>query len=146
MSLLQPEEALQKALQQLDDMFGGRKWLGGGGCTGKGDWDDHSRFGGDYVRGDEDIQGGSEQRVQASEFLTTKHNTLPSQSYVDGVVQDWTAEPYIRGGYGYPKQGFDKNTCAELAAAVEGRLFFAGEHTNVPLGMTTHAAIDSGER
>lgn len=118
-----PEEALQKALSQLDDMFRDREWLKCGGCTGKGDWEGQSP--------DQRTDGGA---------------PLPSKSYVGGLVHDWADEPFIRGGYCYPQLGFDENTHADAAAAIDGKLFFAGEHTNTPTGMTAHAAIDSGER
>lgn len=125
-SALSPEEALQKALTQLDDMFRGREWLKCGGCTGKGDWEDHPPD-----QGTDGVDGGA---------------PLPSTSYVGGLVHDWADEPFIRGGYCYPRLGFDENTHADAAAAVDGKLFFAGEHANAPTGMTAHAAIDSGER
>ena len=71
---------------------------------------------------------------------------LPSESYVGGLVHDWADEPFVRGGYCYPGLGFDEHTHGDAAAPVAGKLFFAGEHTNTPTGMTVHAALDSGER
>lgn len=139
-SALKPEEALKRALDQLDDMFRGRDWLKCGGCTGKGDWEGHQ------VPRDEpqDEAAGHEGRGRKDGFEAVA--ALPSASYVDGLVHDWADEPFIRGGYCYPKLGYDENTHAEAAAGVDGVLFFAGEHTNTPTGMTVHAAIDSGER
>lgn len=224
-SALKPEEAIKNALDQLDDMFRGRKWLEGGGCTGKGDWggaeeavepkhaDDpnhseterigrmdgggeaehdrdtrrpnlvHDRGngygqggsdGGDRPRlavGTKDVarkflkneeskhgreshqneeryevdgegHGGVQQRIEAGEEAK-----IPSTAFVGGLVHDWVKdEPFIRGGYSYPRLGFDENTHGDAASVVNGSLFFAGEHTNTPTGMTVHAAIDSGER
>lgn len=143
-SALEPEEALQRAVAQLDDMFGGREWLEGGGCTGVGEWDDGLARSAEYgLKGD---AFGTQPQPATDGFFPAGPNMLPSQSYVNGVVQDWTAEPFIRGGYCYPKAGFDEYTHADAASVVDGRLFFAGEHTNVSTGMTVHAALDAGER
>ncbi|CAM9469712.1 unnamed protein product [Pylaiella littoralis] len=213
-SALKPEEALKNALDQLDDMFRGRKWLKGGGCTGKGDWEEaevdvqpegndpnhsetegidptngqgdaehdedglnllHNRDigngqgGGDavdqprravgkkYPKNEKSKRGGEQQNEEQNEIdgeggtqrriPEGEGGTLPSTAYVGGLVHDWVKdEPFVRGGYSYPKLGFDENTHADAAASVNGSLFFAGEHTNTPTGMTVHAAIDSGER
>lgn len=219
-SALEPEEALKKALDQLDDMFRGRKWLKGGGCTGKGDWEEaggdaepndadpthreaegvgsidgdgegeHDKHGPNLVHDRENENGrevGDDARDQrrravgmkdvARKFPNNegpKHGEsqqneqryqvdgeggthmriqeggdakLPSTAYVGGLVHDWVKdEPFVRGGYSYPRFGFDDNTHADAAATVNGCLFFAGEHTNTPTGMTVHAAVDSGEK
>lgn len=204
-SALTPEEATKKALDQLDDMFRGRKWLEGGGCTGKGDWEEqeqeqqhvgdkteskerddlkpvqtqgvcwevadgnpegdellererdsvpetekrecdrnsrdtprpHDPAHGDKVDGD--MVGGAKAEGEGAE--------LPSAAYTGGLVHDWIKdEPFVRGGYSYPSFGFDDTTHSDAGSSVNGTLFFAGEHTNTPTGMTVHAAIDSGER
>lgn len=219
-SALKPEEALKKALAQLDDMFRGRKWLKGGGCTGKGDWevegsvepkesdpkhgeperidpldDDgeaehqklrkdgpnlHGRENENGERGGGDARDQPQRAIGAGDIVKNmpendgpKHGEarndpryevggeggtrrrgeegeaeeLPSAAYIGGLVHDWVKdEPFVRGGYSYPRFGFDENTHADAAAPVNGSLFFAGEHTNTPTGMTVHAAIDSGER
>lgn len=219
-SALKPEEALKKALDQLDDMFRGRKWLKGGGCTGKGDWEEaggnaepketdpnreeaegvgstdgdgeaeHDNHGPNLAHDRENgngQEGGDDARDEARRAVETKDVTakfpnieepkhgeaqqneqryhevdgeggtqmriqegqeakLPSTAYVGGLVHDWVKdEPFVRGGYSYPRFGFDENTHADAAASVNGCLFFAGEHTNTPTGMTVHAAVDSGE-
>eukprot|EP00752_Nemacystus_decipiens_P010662 g9494.t1 len=194
-SALEPEDAKRKALEQLDDMFRGRKWLKDGGCTGKGDWegqeqaenrvgskvgDDpkHSRTTGLCLETDDGNPGPDELRDNSlpdaekrrhERNLTDERRPhepdhgdgdrpdgaqqegeaalLPSTAYTGGLVHDWVRdEPFVRGGYSYPSFGFDENTHADAAASVNGCLFFAGEHTNTPTGMTVHAAIDSGER
>lgn len=200
-SALGPEEAKKKALEQLDDMFRGRKWLDGGkgGCTGKGDWerqvggnteskegDDglkrgrqteglrrgpacgnpghgglrdacsvpetekrgHERNPRDEPRPHEPAHGGGGDRVDGDGAEEEGQAAeLPSSAYTGGLVHDWVRdEPFVRGGYSYPSFGFDESTHADAAASIKGSLFFAGEHTNTPTGMTVHAAIDSGER
>ncbi|CAM9221628.1 unnamed protein product [Ectocarpus sp. 4 AP-2014] len=141
---VKPEEALKKALDQLDDMFKGRKWLEGGGCTGKGDWEEavegNTGIAPEHCESHRETSGS---RRQGEGTLAE----LPSSAYVGGLVHDWVKdEPFVRGGYCYPRIGFDETTHAHLAASVNGTLFFAGEHTNTPTGMTVHAAIDSGDR
>lgn len=191
-SALKPDVALQKALDQLDDMFRGRKWLKGGGCTGKGDWEE--RVGENVAQEEREhlergqsegfcpkIDSGDpeyekrrdrglkteEQEHEATreEYMQHERATgaggagvggaqdeggaaeLPSTAYTGGLVHDWVRdEPFVRGGYSYPRCGFDEKTHADAGASVNGSLFFAGEHTNTPTGMTVHAAIDSGER
>lgn len=226
-SALTHEQALKRALDQLDDMFRDREWLPGGRCTGKGDWetsdgsvtlkenmssggrvahadqpDDHNgtqdkpsrdgptrggeaqdETGGKILGGNSDkgcsrepglvepcaaarAHGGmkkdsengvahcresqyeaADERGVSWKAYEGKAVELPSKAYIGGLVHDWVRdEPFVRGGYCYPKVGFDENTHADAAASVGGRLFFAGEHTNMPTGMTVHAAIDSGER
>ncbi|CAM9165004.1 unnamed protein product, partial [Ascophyllum nodosum] len=83
---------------------------------------------------------------RALQQLDDMFRALPSSSFVDGLVHDWADEPFVRGGYSYPRVDFDENTNADAAAVVGGILFFAGEHTNIPSGMTAHAAVDSGKR
>ena len=62
------------------------------------------------------------------------------------MVVDWAGDPYARGAYSYiPVGGLDAP--AELAAPVEGRLFFAGEATDTAGDPgTVHGALRSGER
>jgi len=47
------------------------------------------------------------------------------------VIQDWTKEPYIRGGAAYLKPGGTQQDRATLGTALSGRVFFAGEATDV---------------
>ncbi|CAM9102885.1 unnamed protein product [Ectocarpus fasciculatus] len=141
---IKPEEALKKALDQLDDMFRGRKWLEGGGCTGKGDWEEAAE--GNTDTAPEHCEASEKGCVRGRQGEGTLAE-LPSSAYVEGLVHDWVKdEPFVRGGYCYPRIGFDETTHAHLAASVNGTLFFAGEHTNTPTGTTVHAAIDSGDR
>ena len=141
-SALKPEEALKRALQQLDDMFRGREWLqGANGCTGKGDWEDQTTA--DKLQPQKEAVMSMDKTSNMPNF---ESSALPSSSFVDGLVHDWADEPFVRGGYSYPRVDFDENTPADAAAVVGGVLFFAGEHTNTPTGMTAHAAVDSGKR
>ena len=61
-------------------------------------------------------------------------------------THDWQADPFARGSYAYlPVGGLEAQ--GELARAVEGTLFFAGEATNSDghIG-TVHGAIATGRR
>jgi monoamine oxidase len=64
----------------------------------------------------------------------------------DARVFDWAADPYTRGAYSWiPVGGLDAP--AALAAPLGGRLFFAGEATDmVGDPGTVHGAMTTGER
>jgi monoamine oxidase len=66
-----------------------------------------------------------------------------SQFYVKGLVQDWTAEPYIQGAYsGLQLMDFNADS---LTSPVDNKVFFAGEAIS-PSGMrrvAVHAAVES---
>jgi len=65
---------------------------------------------------------------------------------IQGVVQDWGKEPYIKGAYSYPKIG--SSLSGEiLGLPLEDRIFFAGEATaqNSDFG-TVQGAFTSSER
>ena len=67
-------------------------------------------------------------------------------SRLDAVyVHDWQRDPFSRGAYSYVGVG-GGNARAELAAAVDDTLFFAGEATNVEEPATVNGALQSGER
>jgi chitodextrinase len=73
-----------------------------------------------------------------------------SGAYVEGVVQNWTAEPYVLGSYSYPAPGTRPNsgpTMREvLAEPVGTTLYFAGEATHNLRAATVPGALQSGER
>lgn len=142
-------------------MFRGRDWLECGGCTGKGDWENHQQSrqqctspkcekstsaSANPDQTDTAGKQGQELTHESKMNDVVVASTAIPESYVGGLVHDWGSEPFVRGGYCYPKLEFDENTHADAAFALGDRLFFAGEHTNTPMGMSVHAAIDSGER
>lgn len=73
---------------------------------------------------------------------------------IDGVentiiyaVQDWTKEPFIKGGQSYPLVGGTNNDRIALAAPVGENLYFAGEATDVTGEFgTISGALNSGRR
>ncbi|KUF97348.1 hypothetical protein AM588_10011667 [Phytophthora nicotianae] len=67
--------------------------------------------------------------------------------FVKGTYKDWGDEPWIRGGYAYPRVGQSDTASYDLAAPVDGRIFFAGEATAFEQpGMSVHSAVDTGTR
>lgn len=75
---------------------------------------------------------------------------VPSQAYLDGVVQDWTAEPHVRGSYSYPMQrtytSVESSKRKDLRISVEDKVFFAGEATNHHNPSTVPGAVQEGQR
>ena len=76
---------------------------------------------------------------------------LDSTNFIDQgiiyVVQDWTKEPYIKGGQSYPLVGGTNNDRVTLAEPVGENLYFAGEATDVTGEFgTVSGALKSGRR
>jgi len=63
------------------------------------------------------------------------------------IIQDWSKEPYIRGGYAYPKPNATQADRSIISQPVNNTLFFAGEVTDT-LGDagTLNGALNSAER
>jgi monoamine oxidase len=63
------------------------------------------------------------------------------------VIQDWTKDPYIRGGISYVKPGGSYEDRLVLAEPVQNKLFFAGEATDASGDSgTINGALSSAER
>lgn len=72
---------------------------------------------------------------------------VASESFADAYVADWTAEPFVRGLYSFPLAQTELRHREALAAPLGGRLFFAGEATDLAgHSGTVHGAIESGRR
>ena len=73
-----------------------------------------------------------------------------SAGIIEGVVQNWTAEPYVLGSYSYPAPGtrpISGSTKRQiLAQPVGSTLYFAGEATHNTAPSTVPGALQSGER
>ena len=63
------------------------------------------------------------------------------------IIQDWSLEPFIKGGSAYLKAGGTNQDRVNLGAPINDKLFFAGEATDVngEFG-TINGALLSGER
>jgi monoamine oxidase len=87
---------------------------------------------------------------QALSDLDEAFGGAASAGFVEGVVQNWTAEPYILGSYSFPAPGtrpISGSTEREvLAQPVGTTLYFAGEATHNTAASTVPGALQSGER
>jgi monoamine oxidase len=62
------------------------------------------------------------------------------------ILADWSRQPFIQTGYSSPRVGQVFTIGKELNEPFEGRLFFAGEHTQMDHFGYMEGAIRSGER
>jgi monoamine oxidase len=87
---------------------------------------------------------------QALANLDVAFGGSASTAFIEGVVQDWTAQPYIRGSYSYPAPGTRPlaglTMRQALAEAVGPTLYFAGEATHNTAASTVPGAMQAGER
>ncbi len=87
---------------------------------------------------------------QALVDLDAAFGGTASAANIDGVVQNWTAEPYVLGSYSYPAlntRPISGTTEREvLAQPVGTTLYFAGEATHNTMTSTVPGAMQSGER
>jgi monoamine oxidase len=87
---------------------------------------------------------------QALTDLDAAFGGTASTAFIEGVVQDWNAEPYVLGSYSYPAPGTRPvigPTLREILAQPEGvALYFAGEATHNTAASTVPGALQSGER
>lgn len=63
--------------------------------------------------------------------------------FVSGKLVDWCADPYSQMGYSYTPVG-GTGLRAQLAQAIDDRLYFAGEAASVLRPATVHGAIATG--
>jgi len=69
-----------------------------------------------------------------------------SAAYTGRAYEDhWVLDPFVLGAYSYPRVGQAVSFC-ELAAAPEGRVHFAGEHTSREQQGFLDGAVASGQR
>jgi monoamine oxidase len=74
-----------------------------------------------------------------------------STAELDGLLEsativDWASDPFARGAYAYELAGAPDSVATDLAAPVDGRLFFAGEATSVEGAGTVDGALATGAR
>lgn len=70
-----------------------------------------------------------------------------SEDNIISVIQDWTQEPFIKGGQSYSKPGGTNADREALAVPINDVLFFAGEATDTTGQFgTVSGAIESGKR
>lgn len=90
---------------------------------------------------------GLKKHKLATEALKTVEAVFGNQrsELASAYVQDWAADRCSRGGYSYVLVGGD-GAREELAAPIDGTLFFAGEATDEEEAGTVAGALRSGER
>jgi monoamine oxidase len=72
---------------------------------------------------------------------------VASVNFIEGIVKNWTKEPYIRGVYSFPNVGSLNSNRSIIAQSVNNKLFFAGEATNANGNFgTIHGAVETAER
>lgn len=107
-------------------------------------------FPGGYV-GKSQLTGaahGSAPAVDLSWFLGEIEPVYPgtSAAYAGRAYEDhWALDPWVLGAYSYYKVG-QAAEYGELAAATEGRIHFAGEHTATRYQGFLEGAVITGER
>lgn len=74
-----------------------------------------------------------------------------SAEYIEGVVMNWSAHPYVRGSYSFPAPGTYPSIAGTsmrdlLAAPVGDTLHFAGEATSRSAMSTVVGALQTGDR
>ena len=70
-------------------------------------------------------------------------------NYLDAMVQDWTAQPYVQGSYSYPMPrtyAGPRSMRQQLAVPVADKIFFAGEGTNHQNPACVPGALQEGAR
>jgi len=68
-----------------------------------------------------------------------------SKFFLEYRIQDWSKEPFIKGGYSHPAMTANKKIRETLAAPIQNRVFWAGEATHPKAYMTMHGAIETGD-
>lgn len=61
------------------------------------------------------------------------------------LIQDWSKEPFVKGGYSHPALTSSQQIREDLAQSINNRVFWAGEATHPRAYMTMHGAIETGE-
>ncbi len=88
---------------------------------------------------------GSEAEIMAKVMgdLDTIFEGKASQHYVQHVVQNWRAEPYVQGSYGITYTGSRDEIVSALNAPLDNKVFFAGEVHSVDNWSTVPGAAES---
>jgi monoamine oxidase len=77
----------------------------------------------------------------------TENVRRDASNNVLSVIMDWTKVPYIRGGASYIKPGGSNADRISLSESVNGKVFFAGEATDIAGDAgTISGAIQSADR
>jgi monoamine oxidase len=101
-------------------------------------------FGGNFARELEDAGDGAFAAESINQIVALLGSDF-RRKLTPLTETRWARDPFARGAYSHALPGHAGDR-AVLAAAVDGRLFFAGEATSPNFFSTAHGARDSGER
>ena len=77
-------------------------------------------------------------------------NGAATKEYIEGIVQDWSSNPYVMGSYSYATEYTyepgDVSKRKQLSAPVDDTIFFAGEGTSNNNPACVPGALQEGER
>jgi monoamine oxidase len=99
----------------------------------------------------EELSGQDPTLILSSAYEALRRLFQVGEQQIEDVTEsaayhDWQTDPFSRGAYSYVKAGGD-TAQADLAAPLQGTLFFAGEATDVTgYHGTVHGAIASSHR
>jgi len=91
------------------------------------------------------LAGSGKRRLIAQALTSVRSVFSGMPDPASAFVQDWAKDPFARGGYSYVRVGGERAR-AELAAPLEGTLYFAGEASEAEEPGTVAAALQSGQR
>ncbi|MEM8894254.1 MAG: NAD(P)/FAD-dependent oxidoreductase [Bacteroidota bacterium] len=88
---------------------------------------------------------GSDERIieEVISELDEMFDGQASQHYQNHVIQNWSAEPYIRGSYSYTFSGSQNSMVDTLKAPIDNKIYFAGEALSIDAQATVHGASES---
>jgi monoamine oxidase len=84
---------------------------------------------------------------QATAFIRKSLSPDETETKMVYFVKDWTKEKYVKGGFAYPLASTTLNDRTTISEPINGRLFFAGEATDISGDPgTVNGALASAER
>ncbi|MEM6299662.1 MAG: NAD(P)/FAD-dependent oxidoreductase [Bacteroidota bacterium] len=66
-----------------------------------------------------------------------------SEHYVNHIVQNWTAEPFVQGSYSYEFDGDQESIVEAISEPLNNKVYFAGEAFSIDHQATVHGACES---
>jgi monoamine oxidase len=82
--------------------------------------------------------------ARAMARLRTVYGEIPDP--VGAQITRWARDPFAQGSYSCWVLGTPETVRDDLAASIDGRIFFAGEATHPEYPSTVHGAYESGLR
>jgi len=133
------------------DEFVPEIWVDGGSYRGpNAPWTITGFCVGDAAKNKEKLTDKEATRLmlaQLNQMFGTAQDTAPATRYFLGsTIFKWAEQPFVRGGYSYPKLG-SLGDRERLAKPVNNQLFFCGEATSYTCDSgTINAALLTGKR